>query len=53
MAKKQIGLKFEPELIEQIKEVAARENRPVNNLIETVMMDYVKSKSPERQGKKK
>jgi len=35
MARKQLGLRLEPELIERLKKEASRRNRSVTNLIET------------------
>lgn len=35
MARKQIGIRLEPELIERLKKEAERRNRSVTNLIET------------------
>ena len=38
--KKPILCKFEPELIVRLKSIAKSQNRSVNNLIETVLMEY-------------
>jgi len=35
MARKQIGLRLEPELIDRLKKEAKRRNRSVTNLVET------------------
>lgn len=43
--KKPILCKFEPELIETLKRIAKEQNRPLNNLIETVLMEFVKKRS--------
>ena len=46
-----IGLRVEPELKEQLDEVAKEENRSVANLIETVMREWLQERSRGR-GKK-
>ena len=36
--------KFDADLIEKLKKLAAKENRSFNNYVETVLLDHVKKK---------
>ena len=40
----QMSLIIPKELKQELKQVAANENRSLNNLINTVLMDYLKNK---------
>lgn len=40
----QMSLIIPKEVKQQLKQVAANENRSLNNLINTVLMDYLKNK---------
>ena len=41
--KKVYSFRFEDELIEILKRIAAEQNRSLSNLIETVLKEYIKS----------
>lgn len=42
--KKTQTFKLEPELIEKLKKLADKENRPFNNYVETILLSHVKTK---------
>ena len=42
MAKEYLNVRIESELKKQLQELAKRENRPLSNLVETVLMKYAK-----------
>lgn len=43
----QIGLRVKPEIAEKLKNEAIRQNRSVNNLIETIITEYfIKKETP-------
>lgn len=44
MTKKTVGIRLRPDVWEAIKQRATEENRTANNLVETVMMEYLKKK---------
>jgi hypothetical protein len=43
----QFGLRFDEETLTAIKKIAEEENRSLNNLIEYLVKQYIKSKSKE------
>jgi len=43
MARTPLGVKFEPALLKELKIIAKKENRALNNLIETILLEYVKN----------
>lgn len=51
MGKQPFSLKLPPELLERVREQAAKEHRPVNNLIEVAILDYLE-KQKETPGSK-
>ena len=40
--KEKYTFKLDPELIEDLKEIAEKQNRPFNNLVETALKQFVK-----------
>ncbi|MGR6105839.1 MAG: CopG family transcriptional regulator [Candidatus Nitrosoglobus sp.] len=44
MAKVPLNVRINPELREQLKIIAKQQNRPLSNLLETVLMEYAKRK---------
>ena len=42
--KKVFSMRLEEELIDKLKEIAVQENRPLSNLVETVLKNYVADK---------
>jgi predicted transcriptional regulator len=42
MAKEYLNVRIDSELKKQLQELAKRENRPLSNLVETVLMQYAK-----------
>ena len=44
MEKKGVSVRLESELVEELKKCAKEENRPLSNLIETVLKTYIKNK---------
>jgi len=43
--KKFTGFRLDDHLLEQLREVALKENRSLNNFIETVLKEYIKNKN--------
>ncbi len=41
MTKQPFSLKLPPELMEKVREQALKEHRPVNNLIEVALLEYL------------
>lgn len=41
MGKQPFSLKLPPEILDKVREQAAKEHRPVNNLIEVAILDYL------------
>jgi len=46
--KKVLSVRLDEEFIEQLKIIAKNENRPLSNLIETILKKYVNSKQEAR-----
>mgnify|MGYP006400706091 CR=1 FL=1 len=44
MAKIPYSIKIDKSVLEELKEVAATENRSVNNAIETSLIEYIKNR---------
>lgn len=42
MSKEYLNIRIDSELKKQLQELAKRENRPLSNLVETVLMQYAK-----------
>ncbi|MEA5134902.1 MAG: DUF6364 family protein [Candidatus Fimivivens sp.] len=42
--KKVVSIRLDEEFIEELKKTAKEENRPLSNLIETILKSYVKDK---------
>ena len=42
--KKVVSIRLDEEFIEELKQCAKEENRPLSNLIETVLKTYIKDK---------
>ena len=49
----QFGLRFDEETLTAIKEIAADENRSLNNLIEHLVKQYIKEKRGNNEDKSK
>ena len=45
--KKVLSVRLEEEFIDELKIIAKKENRPLSNLIETILKKYVNSKKDE------
>lgn len=45
MEKKVLSIRLSEEFIEELKEIAREENRPLSNLIETVLKQFIASRN--------
>lgn len=51
MGKQPFSLKLPQELLEEVREQAAKEHRPVNNLIEVALIDYLQKTKEKPESK--
>lgn len=51
MVKEATSLKLEKEVMEEVREQAKKENRSINNFIETVLIKHFEEKKKENPGK--
>lgn len=42
MTKVPLNVRVDPDLRKQLQEIAKRQNRPLSNLVETVLLEFVK-----------
>ena len=47
MEKKVVSIRLDEEFIQELKECAKNENRPLSNFIETVLKEYIKRQKKE------
>lgn len=45
MSKVPLNVRINPELRKQLQEITKQQNRPLSNLVETVLLEFVKSES--------
>ncbi len=49
--KKHVSIRFEPELIEKLRDLAAAQNRNFTNTVETILLDHIKELEKESNNK--